>query len=298
MVPVPRNSGLLSADRGKSAGRSPLVERASRETPENVSAPHQAASTATLVESSLNALHEGVQILSPDWRYVYVNEAAARQGRVSRDALLGKTMPECYPGIAETPMFATLQRCMRDRVAETLENEFAYEDGRRAWFELRIRPCEAGLILISVDMTERKSHELELQAAYRQALRDLINPVVRVHHGVLLLPLVGALDGDRASKIMESLLERVVQESAKVVIIDIAGLPVIDSDIAHHLLQATSMIRLLGAKTIVTGLKAPAAKAIVRLGVDLSSMETTSQLSEGIEMALASVGRAVISRQA
>ncbi len=245
---------------------------------------------------ALDSLHEGLQILSPEWRYLYVNEAVARQGRRSREELVGRTMLECYPGIEGTPMFSALRRCMSLRRAETLENEFVFEDGQRTWFELRVRPCLAGLVVASLDMTERKGVERRLEGAYRQALRDLITPVIRLHHRVLLVPLIGALEGERASQLTETVLGRVVAEGAKVVLFDVAGVPEMDTAVAHHLLQTTEMIRLLGASVILTGIAPATAQTMVHLGVELSNMRTTNQLAEGIELALAMLGKRVVDR--
>lgn len=243
-----------------------------------------------LLGAALDALEEGVQILSPSFRYLFLNEAACRQGRKPRAELLGRTMMECYPGIADSAMFGVLRRSMEARRPEAMENEFVYEDGRRAHFELRIRPCPAGVILLSLDVTQRKNSELELQEAYQRALQDLITPVLRVHTGVLLVPLVGALHAERAGRITETVLTRVVDAAAKVVILDVSGVPTLDAHVAGHLLQATAMIRLVGAASILTGISAAAAKTIVQLGADLSSIETTSHLADGIELARVKLG--------
>ncbi len=103
----------------------------------------------------LDRLLEGCQIIGPDWRYLYVNEAAARQGRRPREELLGLTMPEAYPGIERTPMFETLARCMRERTYARMENEFTFPDGSRGWFELRFEPVPEGVFILSMDVTER-----------------------------------------------------------------------------------------------------------------------------------------------
>ena len=94
-----------------------------------------------------------------------MNDAVCRHGRRSRDELLGRTMQECYPGIEETDMFRSLQRCMAERRPMEFENEFAYDDGARAWFELRIEPCPEGIFVLSVDLTQRKHLELQLRQA-------------------------------------------------------------------------------------------------------------------------------------
>ncbi|MGW8368930.1 MAG: PAS domain-containing protein, partial [Gammaproteobacteria bacterium] len=117
------------------------------------------------LRETLDSLLEGVQILSRDWRYVYVNRAVAAHGRKSPEDLLGKTLFECYAGIESTRAFAELERCMQERRPSRIENEFEYEDGDRRWFELRIHPCREGLIVLSLDISERK----QLEASLRQS---------------------------------------------------------------------------------------------------------------------------------
>ena len=104
----------------------------------------------------LDAILEGFQIVGPDWRYLHLNETAARHGRRPREELLGRTMMECYPGIERTPLFAALQHCMATRTARVMENEFRFPDGTLGWFELRIEPVPQGLCVLSIDVTERR----------------------------------------------------------------------------------------------------------------------------------------------
>lgn len=106
---------------------------------------------ASGLRSVIDAWHEGMQILSPEWRYLYINEAAARHARKTRAELIGRTMLECYPGVEKTPMFKVLERCMRDRRRVSFPNDFKYEDGTHAQFELRIQPCPEGLIVLSLE---------------------------------------------------------------------------------------------------------------------------------------------------
>jgi rsbT co-antagonist protein RsbR len=134
---------------------------------------------------------------------------------------------------------------------------------------------------------------LETVARHQAAIRELSTPVIRVHDRVLLLPLVGTVDSHRAHQIMETLLVRVVDDQARVVIIDIAGVAVVDTKVADHLLKTTEAVRLVGAETILTGISAQVARTIVQLGVDISSMHTRSRLGDGIEVALAMVGKVI-----
>ncbi|MBX7191304.1 MAG: PAS domain-containing protein [Sandaracinaceae bacterium] len=111
---------------------------------------------AELPREVLDSLLEGCQVIDRDFRYLYVNDAVCKQGRQQREALLGRTMMECYPGIEDTPMFAELRRCMRERAHGSMDNEFEFENGARAVFELRFVPVPRGLCVFSLDVTERR----------------------------------------------------------------------------------------------------------------------------------------------
>lgn len=125
--------------------------------------------------SILDHLLEGCQVIDFDFRYLYVNDLVAKQGRKSKDELFGHTMMEVYPGIETTSMFATLKRCMEEREAAQFENEFSYPDGATGWFELRMEPVPEGIFILSVDISARKQAELELQKQVRrvEALREI-----------------------------------------------------------------------------------------------------------------------------
>lgn len=139
---------------------------------------------------------------------------------------------------------------------------------------------------------------LNTVARHQAAIRELSTPVIRVHRRILLLPLVGTVDSHRAAQIMETLLLRVVEEQARAVIVDIAGVPTVDTMVADHLLKTTEAVRLLGAETILTGISAQIARTVVQLGVDISTMHTRARLEDGIELALALLGRAITTTKA
>jgi signal transduction histidine kinase len=118
--------------------------------------------------SIVDALLEGLQVIGPDWRYLHVNEAAARHGRTNKEALLGRTMMECFPGIETTEVFALLRRSLVERSSHVLENVFTFPDGSTGTFELRIEPVAQGVCILSVDVTARKEAEqARLQAEER-----------------------------------------------------------------------------------------------------------------------------------
>jgi hypothetical protein len=114
--------------------------------------------TSTLKDYEFfNNLLEGCQIISFDWKYLFVNAPVLAHARKSWEELLGRTMMEVYPGIENTEMFATLKEVMSSRETARMLNEFAYPDGRQGWFELKIIPWQDGIMILSMDVTATKT---------------------------------------------------------------------------------------------------------------------------------------------
>jgi PAS domain S-box-containing protein len=125
------------------------------------------------LQVSLDSMIEGCQIIDYDWRYVYVNEAAAKHGRKKKEELLGYTMMQAYPGIDRTEMFNNLRNCMTNRVPHQMVNEFTFPDGYKGWFELRMEPVPEGVLILSMDITKNKAIEAELNG-YRNRLEQVV----------------------------------------------------------------------------------------------------------------------------
>ena len=113
--------------------------------------------------STLDNMLESAQILGFDWRYLYLNDAAARSGHQAKEEMLGHTVMERFPGFETTELYAALRRCMQERTAARAEFEFAYSQGTTAWFDFSIQPVPEGLFVLSLDITERKRAEEELR---------------------------------------------------------------------------------------------------------------------------------------
>lgn len=112
--------------------------------------------------SLLDNMLEGCQIIGFNYKYLYLNTVAATQGRRSRESLLGSSILEAYPGIADTPFFKTLTQCMQDRTHQQMENEFHFPDGSIGWFKLSLEPVPEGVFILSVDITQEKHLQDEL----------------------------------------------------------------------------------------------------------------------------------------
>jgi rsbT co-antagonist protein RsbR len=129
-------------------------------------------------------------------------------------------------------------------------------------------------------------HERERVIREQQsAIRELSTPVLKVREQLLILPIIGALDAARARQLTEQLLKGIRDNRAKVVVIDITGVPSIDMTVANHMVQAVRASGLMGARVIITGLSADIAQTLVGLGVDLSMMQSVGDLQGGIEEA-------------
>ncbi|MCI0555587.1 MAG: PAS domain S-box protein, partial [Anaerolineae bacterium] len=124
----------------------------------------------------LDAMMEGCQIIDFDWRYVYVNDVVANQGKHKREELLNHTMMEIYPGIENTELFASLRQCMEERTPKRMENQFVFPDGSIGWFELSIQPAREGIFILSTEITERKRSADQLN--YHARLLRHINDAV------------------------------------------------------------------------------------------------------------------------
>jgi rsbT co-antagonist protein RsbR len=120
----------------------------------------------------------------------------------------------------------------------------------------------------------------------QEELLELSTPVVKLWEGVLAVPMIGTLDSARTQLVMESLLQRIVELEAEIAIIDITGVPTVDTLVAQHLLKTVTAIRLMGADCIISGVRPQIAQTIVHLGVDLQGVTTKANLADALSLAL------------
>lgn len=162
--------------------------------------------------------------------------------------------------------------------------EFADDPEARAWWLQRLHAINsANVLALSRVFINAREQIIRSQSAL---LREVSTPMIPVHAGMLVMPLIGAIDSHRASQIMEMLLSSISSQRADVVIIDITGVPVVDTQVANYILHAARAARLLGAQIMLVGISPDIAQTIVQLGVNLSDLITRSNLQDGIEYAL------------
>lgn len=132
-------------------------------------------------------------------------------------------------------------------------------------------------------------------ARQQEEMLELSTPVVKLWDGVLALPLIGTLDSARTQVVMESLLSAIVETNSQIAIIDITGVPTVDTLVAQHLIKTITAARLMGADCYLSGIRPAIAQTIVHLGIDLVDVQTKAKLSDAFALALQRMGKAVVS---
>lgn len=155
-------------------------------------------------------------------------------------------------------------------------------------FEQWLRPVNNEILQ---SYTGSWEHTVSMQ---KIALQELAAPLIPVFDKISVMPLVGTIDTERARQIMENLLQGVVKHRAEVVLIDITGVPVVDTMVAHHIIQAAEAVRLVGAKCLLVGIRPEIAQTIVNLGINLDQIITKNSLKKGIETALEMTNRQIV----
>jgi rsbT co-antagonist protein RsbR len=151
-------------------------------------------------------------------------------------------------------------------------------------------------LIDSLGLHTVKSFQLAREAVIQrqqEGMLELSTPVVKLWEGILALPMIGTLDSTRAQVVMESLLNRIVETGSQIAILDITGVPTVDTLVAQHLLKTVTALRLMGAECIISGVRPQIAQTIVHLGVDLQGVTTKSNLADALALALKRAGYTV-----
>jgi rsbT co-antagonist protein RsbR len=195
------------------------------------------------------------------------------------------------PGEAER--FDTIDRAILASGRPVASDEHVvYPDNSEEWFETFKAPLRdregrpIGVLGTYINVTQRKRAEalVQHQAA---VLAEVSTPLLPIANGIVVMPLVGDIDGQRADQLIEVLLNGIGEYRARVAIIDITGVKVVDTHVASAIVRAAQAVALLGAKVVLTGIRPEIAQSLVQLGTDLDKMVTHSSLQSGIAYALA-----------
>ncbi|MET7290275.1 STAS domain-containing protein [Streptomyces sp. NPDC005573] len=178
---------------------------------------------------------------------------------------------------------------LRRTAAELLEGEAQGLSAPEAHDMLVALTVLMGTLRLVIMETTVNAGE-ELIARQQLQLLEVATPVISLWEGIIAVPLIGTLDSARSQVVMESLLQAIVEQRARYAILDITGVPTVDSLVAQHLMKTVAAARLMGAECVVSGIRPAIAQTIVHLGIDLSSVLTRSSLADALAYALAEQG--------
>lgn len=217
---------------------------------------------------------DGSSFQSPAWNSVREMLTEVSRTRAQQGFTPSETATFVFS--VKQPLFAQLRQFCKDD-ADTLATE--------TWVATELLDS-MGLYTTEI---YQKSRE-EIIKRQQEELLELSTPVVKLWEGILALPVIGTLDSARTQVVMESLLEAIVQSNSRVAIIDITGVPTVDTVVAQHLLKTVTAARLMGADCIISGVRPQIAQTIVHLGINLLDVTTKATLSAAFRVALDKLG--------
>jgi len=222
-------------------------------------------------------------------------DVSSQQWQPVRTFLEGVSRSRAKQGFTsqETATFIfSLKKPLFSRIRETMGRD---PDGlaRETW---RITELIDRLGMHTVNAFQQVREEIIIRQ--QEELLELSTPVVKLWDGILALPMIGTLDSARTQVVMESLLQRIVETGSEIAIVDITGVPTVDTLVAQHLLKTVTAIRLMGADCIISGIRPQIAQTIVHLGIELQGVTTKATLADALAVALSRTGQTVTKSKA
>ena len=267
---------------------------------------HQAkARTPPAAADLLRMLVENVRdyaiiLLDPAGKVLSWNAGAERLKGWKAQEIIGQHFSKFYPpeAVAQGKAAHELKTAAEEGRFED-EGWRVRKDGTRFWANVIVTALRdergelQGFGKLTRDLSERRHAEDQLKKQAQEILEMATVPVVQVWESILLVPLIGTLNSQRTQQLMERLLQRVTETNSPVALLDITGVPAIDTQTAQHLIETISAVRLLGAEVILTGVRPVIAQTLVHLGIDLANVITRSSLGAGLRLAFSRVNLGV-----
>ena len=253
---------------------------------------------ASIVECSDDAIY-GKTL---DGTILSWNRGAERIYGYSAGEMVGRPVSVLVPPNKPDEVPAILERVKRGERVSHFETTRVRKDGEVIDLSLNVSPIRdasgqiIGASTTARDITEQKKMREALAERAKEIL-DVSTPVLQVWEGVVVAPFIGTLDTQRAQQFMERLLDKIVQTNSAVALLDVTGVPAIDTRTAQHLIETITSVRLLGAQAILTGVRPAIAQTLAHLGINLADVVTRSSLAAGLRVALDILNLKIITQE-
>jgi len=228
------------------------------------------------------AAEQGLDISSPHWQPVRESLESVSRSRAIQGFSSQETATFVFT--LKKPLFTRVRRLFASDPAALADETWAITEFVDA----------LGMHTVK---TFQKSRE-DVIVRQQEEMLELSTPVIKLWDGIIALPMIGTLDSARTQIVMESLLQRIVEIGAEIAIIDITGVPTVDTLVAQHLLKTVTAIRLMGADCIISGIRPQIAQTIVHLGIELQGVITKATLADALAVALQRTGQSVVKAKA
>ncbi|HOJ97073.1 MAG TPA: STAS domain-containing protein [Methanospirillum sp.] len=251
----------------------------------------------------IQSIDEPLFVLNEKFAVVFANRAFDQTFGVSRADIEGRSVYEIGNGVLNIPLFRQTLEGLKNAGTEVkhFETEISIPQGKKTFIVKagvmrRYGSSNEDQILVRFeDISEQLAAELSIREK-SAAILELSTPITKIWDEILVLPMIGTLDAERANKMIEQLLDAISRERARSIIMDGTGITHIDETVATHIIKATTAVKLLGSQVIMTGVKPEVAMMMVKLGIDLKDIVTRATLQEGVQYALDSRGYMVVSK--
>jgi len=262
----------------------------------------QAFATTEFLAAIVDSSDDAIVGKTLDGTIVSWNRGAERIYGYTAAEAIGQSIRIIVPPDQPDEVPAILERLSRGERIEHFETVRARKGGENIDVSLSVSPIRdasgkvVGASTVARDITEQKM--LREQAVLRaKELLEVSTPVLQVWDGVVVAPFIGTLDTQRAQQFMERLLEKIVETNSAVALLDVTGVPAIDTRTAQHLIETITAVRLLGSQAVLTGVRPAIATTLAHLGISLADVVTRSSLAAGLAVALELLSLAIIPRQ-
>ncbi|HOL40662.1 MAG TPA: STAS domain-containing protein [Methanospirillum sp.] len=251
----------------------------------------------------IQSIDEPLFVLNEKFAVVFANRAFDQTFGVSRADIEGRSVYEIGNGVLNIPLFRQTLEGLKNAGTEVkhFETEISIPQGKKTFIVKagvmrRYGSSNEDQILVRFeDISEQLAAELSIREK-SAAILEFSTPITKIWDEILVLPMIGTLDAERANKMIEQLLDAISRERARSIIMDGTGITHIDETVATHIIKATTAVKLLGSQVIMTGVKPEVAMMMVKLGIDLKDIVTRATLQEGVQYALDSRGYMVVSK--